>query len=783
MSRHAFGVIVRSGKFVAAAAVVAAGLAAPAGAAASAGVTAPARLVAGPGPGPGPDAGVGGRSSGPARQVLLLNGNRVLAGSGEAGPGVIEPPAGETASTAPAGAVLAMSLGGASYDIPYSALPYVGRGLDLRLFEVGALLAQERGGRLPVSIRYHGHLPTLPGVTVTGSGGGNATGYLTDASARAFGAALQRQFAADHARASYGTDGLFAAGTTIALAGTAATPAAPPRFPMHILTFKATDLSGKPDTGDFVQVFSVDKAGLIAAGESFYRGVAKLSVPAGHYFALGEFGGTSPKVPLRMVVLPQFTVAGDTTVDIHESAANSKLTMVTPRPVSAPTDTGVWFKRTCATGGPIVLEALFTGGYQQLWFSPTHVKPTVGTVQMSVNRHLESPPGPGVPYEYTLSFTSPPGLIPSQRHVVTASDLATLNERFYQAVKTRAGWDFNGSMSGTNANNNTDWFGFIEPEGNRPFTAPGRLTEYAGGAGTARMLWGEGYGLPGFFGAGATGRTLRPGEHLTENWGAYPLHPSENVLLTTLPDMFWFSGTNIPSAVRTGNSLQLEVDPFSDSEPGHGDGLLPFTPTGLAGTYKIDQNGTKIASGDAVKAWERGPGQDFYTKAALSPKPSTIRFSLRFTRASSAFPLPTATSTVWAWRSAPVTGAKLPSPWTCVLFTYRPDGCAAQPMMTLGYQVAHLGMDGRAPAGTQAVHLQVGHIQLARAATITKTAVSVSFDGGKSWRPARVTGQVGSYTAAFTAPAGATVSLRTSAADAAGGSVTETITGAFRVAS
>ena len=58
--------------------------------------------------------------------------------------------------------------------------------------------------------------------------------------------------------------------------------------------------------------------------------------------------------------------------------------------------------------------------------------------------------------------------------------------------------------------------------------------------------------------------------------------------------------------------------------------------------------------------------------------------------------------------------------------------------------------------------------------------MSVSFDGGKTWHPATVTGHGGSYTAAFTAPAGAKVSLRTSAADAAGGSVTETITGAYQ---
>jgi hypothetical protein len=53
----------------------------------------------------------------------------------------------------------------------------------------------------------------------------------------------------------------------------------------------------------------------------------------------------------------------------------------------------------------------------------------------------------------------------------------------------------------------------------------------------------------------------------------------------------------------------------------------------------------------------------------------------------------------------------------------------------------------------------------------------VSFDGGTTWRRASVTGTgPGRFVATFTAPAGSLVTLRASARDAAGGSVTETIT-------
>jgi hypothetical protein len=101
-------------------------------------------------------------------------------------------------------------------------------------------------------------------------------------------------------------------------------------------------------------------------------------------------------------------------------------------------------------------------------------------------------------------------------------------------------------------------------------------------------------------------------------------------------------------------------------------------------------------------------------------------------------------------------------------------------MMTLRYGVAGLGLGGAAPSGRQVVHVLAGHLQAVKATAVTRASVSVSFDGGKTWHPARVSGHGGSYAAVFTAPAGALVTLRTSAADAAGGTVTETITSAYR---
>jgi len=94
-----------------------------------------------------------------------------------------------------------------------------------------------------------------------------------------------------------------------------------------------------------------------------------------------------------------------------------------------------------------------------------------------------------------------------------------------------------------------------------------------------------------------------------------------------------------------------------------------------------------------------------------------------------------------------------------------------------------LRLNGSAAPGQQIVHVLVGHLQPARAAKVTGATVSVSFDGGKTWRAARMSGRGGSYAAVFRAPPGALVTLRTSAPDPAGGSVTKTITRAYQVGS
>jgi hypothetical protein len=125
----------------------------------------------------------------------------------------------------------------------------------------------------------------------------------------------------------------------------------------------------------------------------------------------------------------------------------------------------------------------------------------------------------------------------------------------------------------------------------------------------------------------------------------------------------------------------------------------------------------------------------------------------------------------------------LPQGWFCADDSASPD-CRAEPMMTLLYHVHGMALNGTTAAGPQVLDLTAGHIQpLADTAAVTGAAVQVSFDDGRTWDATHVTSLGrGNYRVTYTAPAGAYVTLRTTATDAAGGSITEAITRGYQIA-
>jgi hypothetical protein len=724
---------------------------------------------------PGTAAAVPAGSAAAARPVLLINGDRLM---------IRRTPAGGQAvtllPTRAAQSLFSLSLGRRSEEIPSDALPYLGRGLDPGLFSLAALRLAEAGGRLPVRLSFTGRRPVLPGVTITHASRGTAEGYLTSSSAPAFGAALARQFRADHARASYGRDGLFAGGVNIALGGTAGRrPPAPvvsarPDFPMHALTMTGSDLRGKPDNGDVVLVINADNLATFGDGNEnfnvFFRGTAKYSVPAGHYWAIGDFVNfTATSSSERLVVLPQFTVSGQhTRIGMAERSASSQITTVTARPAVSQLTSLTLIRG--ALHGPAVSLGFTDLGMSQ-WVSPTTVKPTVGTLQSFTSAQLTSPPAAaGPPYAYNLAFQGPDGIIPDQHFVVSPASLATVNERYFQDVPLTGAWSTFGGFPG-------QLQGFVISLF-FPIRLPGLQTQYMSAG--PDIVWLSSYIESNRFGTGGqadTFRALPAGQQITQNWNQYPLHPQPDVQL--LSGSLGAQFPAFPSAARAGNMLTLNLTPFSDNEPGHaGSGFFGGSGLAVTGRYVIQQNGTRIASGNPANG---------IAPVQLSPQPSVIRFALTATRTGKSFPQSASSTTAWTWRSVRMPNVTLPPSWFCGLIFAGNQirvlhRCVVQQLLTLGYQVQGLGLNGSAPPGNQVISLSVGHLQLAGPAPITGASAQVSYDDGRIWQNAAVTASGGgNFQVSFSAPPGVDVSLRVSATDAGGSSIHETVLRAYGV--
>jgi hypothetical protein len=744
---------------------------------------------------PGTEQAAEGR--GAERTLMLPDGERFAVSPGLGSGGVL---AGLPGSSA--GPVESFSLGGRSYLVPADAVPYLGHGLDPALFDVRALLRAERAGRLPVRVSYRGHIPALPGVTVTGAARGQASGYLTAASARRFGAALAAQYLADRPRASYGADGLFGGGASVSLAGSPAAARAP-RSPaagrgsatLVTLTVRGTNRAGKPDTGDQVFVVNIDNSnltgGVAGSVKLFKNGTASFGVPAGHYLVLGSFLlFDGPKdLPQSFAgdmttVVPQVTVSRDTTVKIAARAATSKVTMVTPRPAKVLTTTFTLHR--VPVSGPVFSFITGSGGNRPVWISPTSMRPSRGNLQTVTAQFLSSPAGTALPYFYNLSYQDlDSGTIHRQRYLIHPSSVATVRDNYVSATKLRSAPQF-AALYPMQANDFllTPEVVFSHMPSRDIMFVPGipSLAEFT--ALTRVVMVNQPFPGLGFFLVQSAEASYRAGERVTRDWNGYPLYPAPDPRLPS----FTAPVIRMASATRTGNVLTMLLTPFSDNTPGgQGSGFgLVDAPIGLepgvtyAGTFAVDQNGVKVAGGDATKSltWQ----------ATLGAKSATIRFTLDAAKISQHYPLSDHSDTVWTWRSAASSGARLPAGWYCGEalpghFTPR-HNCAAQPLLTLNYHLARLGLTGQIPAGKQQqLSVSVRHMQPASTtAKITKVTVAVSFDGGKTFHPARVTGSDGSYRVTFTAPAGALVTLRTSATDTAGSSITETIADAYQIA-
>ncbi len=692
-----------------------------------------------------------------SEQVLMLNGDRLFVRPVRGG-------ALTALSPAPFGqAVLTLHVNGATYQIPVDALPYLGHGLDPSLFNLALLERAESAGRLPVRLTFAGATRALPGIKVARRSGRAVAGYLTAASAKVFGAALFRQFSADHATARYGSSRLLS-GVRIALAGARAALPVPvrPQFPLRTLTVAATNEFGNPDSGDIVLVINADNPPIFGdpseTANIFFHGTAKYSVPAGHYWAITDFVTVLKHNGLsqRLVVVPQFTVKNsgknDSKISLSAKKASSLISVTTPR-----ASTGLFDTWTVVRTSPNHLTAsVDTSSIGPVYVSPTTAKPTVGTIQSFTSAQLVSPAKASPPYAYNLDFAGPLGTIPAQHFVVAPSSLATVSERYYNSSPTFGSWITVGAFQ---QQLGSLGIGALTPE----IPMPGLQTQYLTGG--KSLLWQSGFFADNGAAQGEAIRTVLAGQHLTENWNQYPLHPqpTAQLLTSSLADIF----SQTPSAYRIGDVLWLSPMPFSDNQVGHVGGA------GWTSGFSVRQNGHQIAGG----------GFEGTVQVKVSSQPSVIRFALHAQQLNPLSVLSPASSTTWTMHTSEQPHAVVPPSWLCLTSGFGTTShCAVQPMLTLNYQVGNLGLNGVAPAGPQHIDVTVGHIRLAASSAIDRVSAQVSYDGGQFWHPVTLSRLgAGQYQMSFSPPAGVGVTLMFTATDAAANSISETIANAYSV--
>jgi hypothetical protein len=675
----------------------------------------------------------------PTTSATLITGERVSVRTTADGRSLFEVrPAAEKGM---ARTLVHLRLGDRDYEVPGTALPYLGRGLDLSLFDIGALLA---GAPLP-------------------------------ADPATFGPALAKQFKEDNARGHFGGQGLFAGGARFALPG--ARPAVQPRSVMRTVSLDANDIAGKPADTGVAFLYNTDDGNLLDFNESvnyFSGGTAKFSAPDGNYSALGVFwtadaDGNATEV--RFSAQPEFAVKADKTVRVDASRASSKLTWTTPRPALLD-DTGFFFRRA-ATTGPALLVDFDAGPGVPISVSPTAVPVRTGALQTYPYSRLVSPPGPGTPYEYVLQKAST-GTIPQQRYMITAKDVAAVDATYFS------------EYSSLGLRQRSGMFSFEDSGGrvSHPIQLPRKQTEYVSAA--PGLSWFGGfskYVLPGPFPGWAGGQyesfhIYQGGSSVTEDWNRFPLHPTGAVALLPLTDAAMFTQ---PGATRAGDLVRIAITPFSDNQPGHsGFGFYGESRDTMTGYYRLTQDGTTLAEGTPSGGFEAGFEQE------VAPGPATLGLTIDAGRTGPMYHQSTASHTEWTWKSQHVEGATLPAALYCARGDNGPDrSCAVEPLLSLGYAVGGLRPDGSTPSGPQGLDLTVGHLQQSAGSPVTAATVQYSTDG-TTWQDATVTARGdGVFHAGFAATTdtfrGIDVSLRVTASDAAGATIAETITAAYHV--
>lgn len=643
-----------------------------------------------------------------------------------------------------AGQLRVSRMHGRTYAIPGTAAAYVGRTIDRSVFDVTALAAAERDGRIP--LRITGNYRSVPGFVATWRGGRTATGYLR--SPDAFGRALAAQ-RPDRP--------LFGGVSDISLDAPAAAPVARPDYPQVTLIVKVTDRAGKPaEYGDLALV-NVDDATKYDFDIPIVNGVARASVPFGDYSALAELDAVDA---VTHSLTSYFLDVTDYIVRVdHQTLRLSARNTVpvgirTPRPASVSSIVLDW-SRDDPTGAGAGYSVLYDGD-ARIFVTPSGT-PRVGRLHWMKVWTLAGKPAHGLPYRYDATFEQVDRISANQIDRVTDRRTARVDARFYGDGIRRDSEFFRQPVYAY------PYFFFSEF---LPEPSPRREIEYV--VGPRSVPWTSSFmpdpDLADPFSATVDDgmRQFRAGGVTRSDWMRGALWPGIAAPAGAEPTFTCFT-------CRTDHKMAVFLSPVTDSDPAHS-ASVSIPAHGHGSHFRLYANGRLI--GNEYDSW----GAEFPVRSG----PATYRIIDDVSRTQDGFRGSTSSTMDVTFRSAAGLGAPTPGNWVCI----STGRCTVLPILQARIPLP-TDLTGALPVGVSTTAVTVGQAPGATPARITSMKLQVRFSGQKHWHYAPVVplGH-GHYRAVLANPsalAGHSASLRLTATDAVGGKLVETVANAYRV--
>lgn len=493
-----------------------------------------------------------------------------------------------------------------------------------------------------------------------------------------------------------------------------------PRYPLAI---SVIGRNGKPaDVGGFI-FDTASKSGNVHHIAT-HGGTARIRLPAGRY--LIDVGGLErpPKHPVDVQFFVPFRLAKGHT----HLALDARRT----RPVTVSLDgrkpAAGQFTALAYWGGKLRTADFIFAKPGTLYVMPVHAAPIRFSSQWDIYGQ-----GRAGTHQYVLAANHLAGVPAHPSYQFKTSALAAVRD-------TYLGQDATAQAGGT-------WFpvlpGMLFSEAVQHFSAlPNTITHYL---------------MPhvAYFGMFDTGNANKPDETVTTGQrfttGAHAQTWNTAVI-----------GPRVPAgdATRTGDSLAYSTQGFftDAAPPGDGHFGLDYAATG---TIALARNGKTVATAPFQHTYPH-PGRLI---AQLPSAPALYTLAVSASRHVPYATLSTRLTATWSFSSAH-TAAR-----------------SALPLLTVRCQVPHLNGQNQAKAGT-IVHIPLwvtGETRTGRA-RVTRLTVQASADGGRTWHPVTLARAGDHWVAALHNPATpGYVSLRSTAADGAGDTVTQTIIRAYAV--